>query len=186
MKNLINVIIVFTLLFSCEQKIEDPYEVFVIPAGKHDNGWKLQSLQSRSLNFSAVFDESAIYKTSSEENQHDINKLAGFSDCNSFHHENSARFGWRWLDGKLEIHAYAYVNGERVTEYIGDVSLDEAYDYRLQMTDSDYVFYLQGYDPVRITRNSPCDRGFYYMLFPYFGGDETAPQDIVIRILTKF
>lgn len=179
-------ILLLAVLFSCEPALEDPYENFIIPAGKHDNGWKMQSLQSKTLSFSAIFDQSAIYETKTVENQHDINKLMGFSDCNSNHHQNSARFGWRWLDGQLEIHAYAYVSGERITKLIGTVDLDQAVDYHIQLTNDHYVFYLQGYDPVRIKREAPCTIGLYYMLFPYFGGDETAPHDIHIQILTKY
>ncbi|WP_420577662.1 hypothetical protein [Ekhidna sp.] len=192
MKRLLNTLVrslivaLAIMLFACEPALEDPYENFIIPAGKHDNGWKMQSLQSKTLNFTAIFDQSAIYETVTTENQHDINKLMGFSDCNSMHHENSARFGWRWLAGKLEIHAYAYVNGERITEYIGDVELDEPTSYQLQITDDHYVFYLQGYDPVRIKREATCSKGLYYMLFPYFGGDEVAPHNILIQILTKY
>ena len=186
MRSISYIIALYLLLFSCEQQIHEPYELFVIPEGKHDDGWKLQSLQSRTLNFSAIFNESAIYETATEENQHDINKLLGFSDCNTFHHNNSARFGWRWLDGNLEVHAYAYVQGERISEYLGNILLNESYEYQLQITDSHYVFYLQGYTPVKISRSSSCNRGVYYMLFPYFGGDETAPHDISIQILTKY
>ncbi|MEP1033539.1 hypothetical protein [Ekhidna sp.] len=180
------VTLLLAALFSCEPALEDPYENFVIPSGKHDNGWKMQSLQSKTLSFSAIFNQSAIYETQTQENQHDINKLMGFADCNSNHHQNSARFGWRWLEGKLEIHAYAYVNGERRTELIGIVDLDQAFDYQLQLTNDHYVFYLQGYDLVKIERNAPCTRGLYYMLYPYFGGDETAPHDILIQVLTKY
>ncbi len=179
-------ILLIAALFSCEPALEDPYENFIIPAGKHDNGWKMQSLQSKTLSFSAIFDQTAIYETQITENQHDINKLMGFSDCNSNHHENSARFGWRWLEDQLEIHAYAYVNGERKTKLIGAVELDKAYDYQLQLTNDHYVFYLEGYDPVSIERKAPCTRGLYYMLHPYFGGDEKAPHDILIQILTKY
>lgn len=185
MKKLL-IIPVLAMLFSCEPALEDPYENFIIPAGKHANIWKLQSLQSKTLSFSAIFDQSAIYEATTVENQHDIHKLMGFSDCNSTHHENSARFGWRWLDSKLEIHAYIYVDGERITQYIGDVELNEPVDYQLQITNDHYVFYLQGHNPVRMTRKAPCSKGLYYMLFPYFGGDEVAPHDILIQILTKY
>ncbi|WP_425390704.1 hypothetical protein [Ekhidna sp.] len=192
MKSILNTIVRFLVvvlvatLFACEPALEDPYEKFIIPAGKHSGLWKMQSLQSKALNFSVIFDQSAIYQAATKENQHDIHKLMGFSDCNSTHHDNSARFGWRWLDGKLEIHAYAYVAGERITQYIGDVALNEPNDYQLQITEDEYVFYLQGYDPVRITREAPCSKGLYYMLFPYFGGNEVAPHDILIQILTKY
>ncbi|MEP1114877.1 hypothetical protein [Ekhidna sp.] len=185
MKKILQIALVL-ILISCEQAMEEPYETFFIPSGKHDNGMKIQSLQTKTLKFSAIFNETAIYETQTLENQEDINKLMGFSDCNSHHHKNSARFGWRWLNNQLEIHAYAYANGERITEYIGSVKLNEPYDYQIQLTNDAYVFYLEGLDPVRITRKSPCTRGLYYMLFPYFGGNEVAPHDMTIQILTKY
>ena len=173
-------------LFSCEEEYIEPYERFIIPEGKHSQGMKLEALQTSTLNFTAMFDESSIYQTEIIENQHDINKLFGFSDCNSNHHENSARFGWRWLEGELEIHAYAYVNGERIAKIIGTVDLNKAFDYQLKVTKDAYVFYLQGYDKVEIERGNTCDKGLYYMLFPYFGGNETAPHDILIRIKRNY
>ncbi|MEO1255669.1 MAG: hypothetical protein AAFY41_12430, partial [Bacteroidota bacterium] len=90
MKKVLYLILASTIITGCEPALVKPYETFVIPKGKHSNGWKAQSLQSRTLSFSAIFDQTAIYKTATTENQHDINKLMGFSDCNSFHHENSA------------------------------------------------------------------------------------------------
>ena len=179
-------ILIIPVLFHCEPAIETPFENFIIPKGKHDQGLKLQSQQSDVLNFTAIFDHTAIYETRNEENQFDINKLMGFSDCNSFHHDHSARFGWRWLEGKLEIHAYAYVNGERITKLIGDIELNKAYNYRLKLNDDAYVFYLSGFDTVSIERQPPCQRGLYYVLYPYFGGDEKAPHDILIQVRTNY
>ena len=173
-------------LYSCEEAIVEPYEQFIIPKGTHSRGFRAQTLQASSLRFDVIFDETAVYETQTIENQHDINKLYGFSDCNSPHHTHSARFGWRWLDGNLEIHAYVYASGERITEFIGIVPLNEPRAYDLTLSDSHYHFHLQGYDPVSIARKSSCNRGLYYMLFPYFGGNEVAPHDIVIQILTKY
>ena len=82
----------------------------------------------------------------------------------------------------MEIHAYVYTNGERQSEYIGKVDLNRSYHYELAIHKDYYVFNLEGVDPIFIARTSNCNRGFYYMLFPYFGGNETAPHDILIRI----
>lgn len=176
------IIIIIALLTSCEEKIVEPYDSFVLPAGRHSGFNGVQSLQSRSLSFTAIFDETAKYQTVIPENQYDINKLLGFSDCNSVHHHNSARFGWRWVDNQLEIHAYAYVDGDRKNEFVGIATLNRPYDYRLSFTDDAYHFYMEGVDPVTILREPVCNRGFYYMLYPYFGGDEPAPHDILIKI----
>lgn len=185
-KYIVGTTLLFFLFFSCENPIVEPYETFIIPKGKHSAGMKVQSLQSQSLRFKALFNETAIYDLESDENQHDTNKLYGFSDCNSHHHINSARFGWMWHDGKLEIHAYVYAGGERTTEYIGTVPLNESREYELVMSDSYYHFNLQGFDQVSIERKASCDIQLSYLLFPYFGGDEVAPHDIIIKILTIY
>ncbi len=173
-------------LGSCEDAIETPYEHFLIPEGKHAGTTKVESLQSSSIRFQAIFNESAVYRTETEENQHDINKLIGFADCNSHHHQNSARFGWRWLEGNLEIHAYAYVNGERITQFLGTVALNDEYNYQVELTPEAYIFSLEGFDPVEVSRGDTCQKGLYYMLYPYFGGNETAPHDILIQILMHY
>lgn len=132
------------------------------------------------VQFEATFNPTAIYQTLDAENQGDINKLYGVSDCYSAHHTNSARFGWRWYGNRLEIHAYAYVNGTRQSVYIGDVELDKASTYKLELKDELYVFTL---DDKQVTLPRACSgSGSGYKLYPYFGGDETAPHDITIEI----
>ncbi|PIB34738.1 hypothetical protein BFP72_04610 [Reichenbachiella sp. 5M10] len=172
------------LLFSvgCEQEWVEPYQTYTIKKGEHWSTYKQSSLLSDQLNFTVVFDESAMYKCEVAENQYDINKLLGFSDCNSMHHENSARFGWCWTNDQLEIHAYCYVDGERKTELIGAVRLNEPSNYSLEVTESQYIFKLDQYPSVSIDRGRVCNVGVYYMLYPYFGGNEKAPQDISIQL----
>lgn len=167
---------------ACEPDWEQPYESFLIPAGQHSKGVDLQFLQSDELSFYAIFDESAKYESLTEENQWDINKLIGFADCNAHHHQNSARFGWRWLKDSLEIMAYCYVDGERLTEKVGTVELNKPSLYQIKLTDEFYSFTLNDLPTVSIPRKKPCDQGAYYMLWPYFGGDEVAPHDINIRL----
>ena len=176
------IISIISLMFACEPSFAEPYEVFVIPEGKHSNGFPLQSLQSNSLEFTAIFDESAMYQSKIEVNQWDVNKLMGFSDCNSFHHQNSARFGWAWQNEQLVIFAYAYVDAERIIQPIGTMALNEPMHFQLSMTSSQYVFQMGDYDEVRFARKNTCTVGMYYMLFPYFGGDEVAPHDITIKV----
>ena len=132
--------LVILMVFSCEPALEDTFERVVIPQGAHSSSPKVQLLQSNTFKFRAIFDETAIYTSSSEENQHDANKLLGFSDCNSHHHQNSARFGWRWLDGKLEVLAYTYADGERSVEYLTDININESHDYQIKLKEDAYVF----------------------------------------------
>lgn len=177
------IIPIIALLTSCEEALEETFDHYMIPKGKHSvQSIKAEALQSHRLRFAAVFDASARYTTQDPINQHDINKLFGFSDCNSIHHENSARFGWRWLEGNLEIHAYVYASGQRESELIGYVDLNKAYNYEIELAANAYVFTLEGFESVSLARTRKCQRGLYYKLFPYFGGNETAPQDILIQL----
>ncbi len=173
------------VLLSCEPVIEMPFEIYTIPKGKHYSTYKTEFLQADYLAFDAQFDESAQYISSTEENQWDTNKLFGFADCNSHHHDNSVRFGWRWIDDRIEILAYCYVNGERIIEQIGITHPGEVNQYRIELTDTEYRLTMDS-NSVSIPRTKPCDRGAYYLLFPYFGGDETAPHDISILIRREY
>ncbi len=170
------------ILSSCEEEA-DLYQTFVIRKGEHyATTRKVQMLQSTKLSFEAVFDRSAIYHFETRAEQDAKNKLLGFSDCNSLHHQNSARFAWQWFDEELEIYAYCYVNGERVEKFVGTVELNEVNHYEIRLTNNEYVFFLNGYEPVRIERSPPCTTGAYYMLWPYFGGSLPAPHQVNIRI----
>ncbi len=164
----------------CEEEW-DGYERFFIGEGSHTSTYRMELLDSDVLTFNAIFDSSAIYTTRLEENQWDSNKLLGFADCNDVHHQNSARFGWRWLDGKIDIMAYCYIDGERYFEKIGSTTPFSEDLYQIQLTADSYLFTFNG-TQLAVPRKNKCDQGEYYMLFPYFGGDEKAPHDILIQI----
>lgn len=177
------------LLVSCsklEEVIPEPgtkqssSQAYTIQQGQHSSKGGFETMNDSVIQFNAVFDSSAIYQTLDTENQWDINKLYGIADCGSHHHQNSARFGWRWLDGKLEIFAYTYADGQRNHQFITSVALHKEYTYTLKLQANQYLFQI-GDETVTMERfcsNSPSG----YKLFPYFGGDETAPHDITILI----
>ncbi len=179
------------LLFSaCQSVIDTPAPapivsepqatIYTIKQGEHSSNAPVKLLSSSSVRFMATFDVSAIYETSKKENQADINKLYGMADCRSDHHSNSARFGWRWYNGNLEIHAYTYLNKARQSKLVGTVDLNKAYTYEIQLDDNKYVFIFDG-KTVELPRH--CNGiGEGYQLYPYFGGDEVAPHDITIAI----
>jgi hypothetical protein len=191
-------VVVTTFLFSCS-RLEGDYEnlveaarknsffnpgkpkSYIIPAGSHSSTHAAQFVEkTERMSFRARFDSSAIYTTVNTANQGDINKLYGVSDCGSQHQENSARFGWRWYGGKLEIWAYTYSNGEREYTFVDSIRLNEYFNFEISFAESAYVFKL-GNKTVRLPRS--CN-GYAsgYQLFPYFGGDETAPHTITIHI----
>ena len=171
-----------TILLSCEPVV-DPVRTFMIKKGEHYASPRLvESLQSKTLIFEARFNNSAVYEMKDNSCQSNINKLYGFSDCNSLHHDNSARFGWAWYKHELQIYAYCYVNKERKSKLIGVVDLNKYNRYEIQMTDNEYIFKLNNETPYTVKRANTCQQGLYYMLWPYFGGDAPAPQDVSVDI----
>lgn len=187
MKKLLVIFLLSLSFTACDIELDSPLEenghqIYVIKEGAHDSNRMPKSFDKNILSFTAQFDQSAIYSTRQEENQADINKLMGFSDCNGHHHQNSARFGWRWYNEKLEIHAYCYVDGIRTSTFITNVSVNEMHDYRIEIIGNKYIFIVDNTARVEINKNPNCSGGINYMLFPYFGGDETAPHDITVTV----
>jgi hypothetical protein len=133
------------------------------------------------LSFKVKFDSSAIYTTGKAENQKDINKLFGFSDNNALHHEYSARFGWRWSDNALRIFAYDYNNGTRSFKELGIVKIGTENSCSITVSGNKYIFSLNGAETV-MPRESTTELAEGYQLYPYFGGDESAPHAITIWI----
>lgn len=155
-------------------------EKYVILAGEHHATLSFESTALDKLKFRALLDSTAIYSTIDPANQGDINKLYGVADCNSYHHTNSARFGWRWYEEKMEIWAYTYVNGERKSSLVDTVALGTFNEYEISFEDNKYLFRLNDKE-VEMPRHCEATAEGY-RLFPYFGGDETAPHNINIWI----
>ena len=109
---------------------------FLIRTGEHYSTPRLmETLKSGKLAFRATFDESARYQLADATLQESKNKLMGFSDCNSLHHENSARFAWQWFNDRLEIYAYCYVDSVRVEEFLQTIDINEENLYEITKTD---------------------------------------------------
>ena len=133
------------------------------------------------LNFIAKFDSTAIYSTVNPDNQLDINKLYGFSDNNANHQLFSARFGWRWSDNALRLFGYVYNDGVRSSKEISKVSIGAEINCSIKVNPKTYVFTVNGImDSLPRTSTTALATG--YKLYPYFGGDETAPHTIYVWI----
>lgn len=156
-------------------------KTYIIKQGSHVSGNHVSAVTKNHLKFQTIFDDSAIYTTQAPDNQGDINKLYGFSDCDSTHQDNSARFGWRWFNNQLEIHAYTYVDGIRSSQYIKNVNLNQSHVYQLNIVSDHYEMIV---DDTKVSMPRGCSTSsiLKYKLFPYFGGDEVAPHDIKIII----
>ena len=167
---------------ACEDSLK-PTRTFVIRKGDHFSSTHVsECLQSNVLEFDAMFDSTAVYDLGDPALQSNKNKLLGFSDCNSLHHENSARFAWQWFNDRLEVYAYTYVNGSRHESFIGVVKIGQFNRYVLSIHKDYYQFQLNNEEPLNMPRGSVCERGMYYKLWPYFGGSVPAPHDIHIVV----
>lgn len=202
MKRLLYFFIIVTIIISCKK--EDPkapaqtvnpnpnpqpnpnpadtFTTYIIKQGKNfceNNGYALFSQSI--IKFKVIFDSSCIYTNVDPNNQADINKLYGFADCNSFHQINSARFGWNWNDGKMRLHAYCYVDSIRQFKELGTVELNKEITCSLETLPGKYVFTLNGKKDT-VERHCTDTIAIGYKLLPYFGGDESAPHEVRIKI----
>jgi hypothetical protein len=154
---------------------------YIIKKGEHYcNPNPLKFTSKNELNFTAAFDSSCIYSTVNASNQNDINKLFGFSDCNTHHLENSARVGWRWSNDSLRIFGFVHNDGEMISQEITTAEIGSVINCRITCLDTQYEFEVNG-KTVRLPRHC-SDNYSRYKLYPYFGGDETAPHRIKIRL----
>lgn len=160
-------------------KAQPVIETFTIKKGDHYT-FHANKVIGNNLKYEVLFESSCAYDLGNA-NQFDVNKLFGFNACNSLHHENSARFGWVYLDGIIEIYAYVYENGVRDMEQIATVNIGEWNSFELINTGASYAFKVNNILYIWDKENT-CVTKYNYMLYPYFGGDEVAPHDITIQL----
>jgi hypothetical protein len=140
-----------------------------------------RAIETSEMKFLVRFDSSAIYHTNNPANQDDINKLYGFSDNNSAHHLFSARFGWRWSNNALRLFGYVYNNGTVTFKELNTVTIGEEINCSITAISGNYIFTVNNTtDTLPRQSTTPLAKG--YQLYPYFGGDESAPHQILIRI----
>jgi hypothetical protein len=103
-------------------------------------------------------------------------------------------------DGVLEIFGYIYVDGVRIWEKIANCPINTWMNASLQRKPNfikpevkgKYIFKLieenapKGTRPEKLIMDSSnCSDMGGYMLWPYFGGNETAPHEITIEMEYK-
>ena len=165
-----------------EKPVTQTYTQYIIPKGEHyatNNAYA--PIEMQELKFMVKFDSSAIYTSKQAVNQYDINKLYGFSDNNKDHHQYSARFGWSWTNKALRLYAYVYNEGKVEKKELGTVVIGTEIQCSIKATESNYIFTLNEKEATMPRKSAtPAAKG--YLLYPYFGGDETAPHTITISI----
>lgn len=173
-------LLILLFLFSCNKPDDQGYRTYTIKEGKHRSTYSYQTSRDKVFEWSVIFDSSAIYTTEDPANQYAINKLIGWSDCGEDHMDYSIRFGWRWLNDSLEIHWFQHTHGQFSFAKICNVSLCEPHNYYLSLEGDTYSL---GVDGVYVSTSRSCIHDYKkYKLYPYFGGEESAPHDIKIKI----
>lgn len=140
----------------------------------------VKSVSTSEMKFTAKFNTSAMYTTIDPVNQYDINKLWGFSEGLN-HQYNSARIGWNYYGNALRLHAYVYSKGVRYSQEITTIPVGAEIACGIKLSGSKYLITANGIT-VTMPRGLSTSRASGYQLYPYFGGDETAPQDITIDL----
>jgi hypothetical protein len=107
----------------------------------------------------------------------DLNKLFGFSY--GYHHSNSVRIGWRCKDGQIALFAYCYRNGRVTTKFLKYVKPLNHYACTIYVGDGYVRFNINDKEVYVTLQYAPCAG---YLLYPYFGGDCPASQDMNIDL----
>lgn len=159
---------------------------FTIKKGDHASSPRVvRFFSGTSMNLGFVFDESANYQFtgSAASDQLDTNKLYGFSDCKSHHSENSARFGWRSNQGRVEVMAFTHRSGKFYYESLGFVETNQFNRGSISLSEDrkNYIYEMNG-TRLEVERGCEDAKAVGYALHPYFGGNQVAPHEIRIRV----
>ena len=176
------------------------YTLYTIKKGaNYSDKSTLKAVKTSDMKFYAKFDATSIYKNMLPENQYDINKLWGFSE-GLINSTNSCRIGWSYNDGQyggiynvgttlLRLYAYSYANSIRYSKEICVVPINTDLNCSIKLSGSLYTctvsFVVNGITQTfstTITRGPLTTSASGYQQYPYFGGNETAPQNIYINI----
>ena len=183
------VLLILLVLIGCNKEDEDGYRVYTIDKGNHYSDGPLDKLfgndnRADSWEWEVIFESSCIYSESdlvNPLNYLDVNKLIGFSDCDRYHSQYSCRVGWRASGDSIELLIYKRDDNNISFKPLKKIYPDKVVNVILKFKDTTYISCIDG---VCDTLDRPCPdwSGRKYSLFPYFGGQETAPHKMKIRI----
>lgn len=161
-----------------------PWTTYTILSGEHysQKGAGLRFFTADSLRFKLAFDTTIRAKNANPVNQMDWNKVLGFSDCATHHQTNSARLVWRYdtVADNVALGQYLYIDEERSYKELTKIEIGDTINALVFRGDGQYGFDVNGVSS-RIPKS--CNSKLVsYWLYPYFGGDETAPQKVNVHI----
>ena len=176
-------------LFSCNKENADGYRVYTIDKGNHYSDGPIDKLfgnnnRADSWEWEVIFEQSCIYSELdlfNPSNYLDVNKLIGFSDCDRHHSQYSCRVGWRASGDSIELLIYKRDDNNIGFKPLKKVYPDQIVNVTLDFKDTIYTSCIDGICDT-LVRPCPNWSGRKYSLFPFFGGQETAPHKMKILI----
>ena len=176
-------------LFSCNKENADGYRVYTIDRGNHYSDGPIDKLfgnnnRAESWEWEVIFESSCIYSESdlfNPSNYLDVNKLIGFSDCDRHHSQYSCRVGWRASGDSIELLIYKRDDNNIEFKSLKKIYPDQLVNVTLDFKDTIYTSCIDGICDT-LVRPCPNWSGRKYSLFPFFGGQETAPHKMKILI----
>ena len=176
-------------LFNCNKENADGYRVYTIDKGNHYSDGPIDKLfgnnnRADSWEWEVIFEQSCIYSESdlfNPSNYLDVNKLIGFSDCDRHHSQYSCRVGWRASGDSIELLIYKRDDNNIGFKSLKKVYPDQIVNVTLDFKDTTYISCIDGICDT-LVRPCPNWSGRKYSLFPFFGGQETAPHKMKILI----
>ena len=183
------VLLILLVLIGCSKEDENGYRVYTIDRGNHYSDGPIDKLfgndnKADSWEWEVIFESSCIYLESdllNPSNYLDVNKLIGFSDCDRHHSQYSCRVGWRASGDSIELLIYKRDDNNIEFKSLKKVYPDQIVNVTLDFKDTTYISCIDGICDTLI-RPCPDWSGRKYSLFPFFGGQETAPHKMKIRI----
>ncbi len=171
------------------------YNAYVIKKGKHycSATWERLIICNRSsMFFRVMFSNGASYILQDKNDQKDINKLYGLGWGLRGPTYNSLRVGWRFdpVTNLVELFTYVHDANRGFIYYaLGKVSLLEEFEIRIYIDKGsrhavNVMLKRNDANKNTVNRHVFVERIPYlkYRLFPYFGGNQTAPENIKIFI----
>jgi len=144
-------------------------------------GWKIKTM---SLRF--VFRNECWWSPARNQEDLDQNKLAGIG-FGTNHHNNSVRLTWVpdfETPGMIKVSGYTYdekKEGQKFTiAFIKSVHVGDTITGKIESRDGAY--FLTVNDVTIRMDNNKTDPNLCFRLFPYFGGNNTAPHDMIVEL----
>jgi hypothetical protein len=183
------VLFILLVLIGCNKEDENGYRVYTIDRGNHYSDGPIDKLfgndnRANSWEWEVIFEPSCIYSELdlfNPSNYLDVNKLIGFSDCDRHHSQYSCRIGWRASGDSIELLIYKRDDNNIEFKSLKKIYPDQIVNVTLEFKDTIYISCIDG---ICDTLDRPCPdwSGRKYSLFPFFGGQETSPHKMKIRI----